>query len=118
MLCRFLQRGGLGESESVATVNTFLGLSEKDRLPSEIEKGVTLESINIELQRASDLLAGGPKLVPILYLADEEVLNSIQTADTIGIDGVNFFGYKNKRGGLVERVAQFINRERASGVKF
>ncbi len=106
MLCSYLQRGGLDDGDAARVVTAFLGMSEEGKTCSEIDHEVTLESIELELRRTSEFLKGGPKLVPILYLGDEQVESSIQAAESIGLDGVNFFVYKDEWKGMVERIAQ------------
>ena len=106
-LCRFLQRGGLSDAEAAKTINAFLGLAEDGRSVGEIDEGVTPESVDLELKRTAEMLSGGPKLVPILYLADEQVEASMKTAEGLGLDGINFFVYKDEWKELAERVSQY-----------
>lgn len=105
-LARFLRRGGLKDSKAVETVNQFLGLCEEEKAISDIDREISVESIERELTRTVQYLGGRPKLVPILYLGDELVENSVQAAASAGLDGVNFFVYKDEWSGVVERISQ------------
>jgi hypothetical protein len=107
MLARFIQRGGPEGEEAAEAVNTFLGLAESGRSIEEIDEGVTPRSVDLELERTAEMLSGGPQLVPILYLADEQVEGSMKTADDLALDGVNFFVYKDEWRDIVERVSQY-----------
>ncbi len=111
MLSRFIQRGGFGEAQAAKTVDAFLGLAEEGRSIEEIDEGVTPQSVDLELKRTAEMLSGGPRLVPILYLADEQVETSMKTADQIGLDGVNFFVFKDEWKEIVERVSQYAREE-------
>lgn len=105
MLCDYMRRGGLSDEDAAGTVNEFLGLGEQGRGCSEIDAGVTTRSIEIELQRTREFLEGGPKLVPILYLGDEQVEASVRSAGEVGLEGVNFFVYKDEWADAVDRIA-------------
>jgi len=105
-LARFLRRGGLKDSKAVETVNRFLGLCEEKKAISAIDREISVESLEQELKRTAQYLEGRPKLVPILYLGDELVENSVQAAASAGLDGVNFFVYKDEWSGVVERISQ------------
>ena len=107
-LARFLQRGGLNEAEAAGTIADFLGLSEEGRSISDIDQGTTLESIKRELQRSKEGLRGVSKIAPILYLGDEQVNASIRDAMDIGLDGVNFFTYKDELIDAIELIAKQV----------
>lgn len=105
-LARFLRRGGLKDRNAVEIVNRFLGLCEEDKTISGVDREISLESIERELTRTVVYLGGRPKVVPILYLGDELVENCVQAASSAGVDGVNFFVYKDEWSGVVERISQ------------
>ncbi len=107
-IASFLRRGGLKDATAVETVVGFLALAEEEKSVSDLDREVSLESVELELKRTHRFLKGGPKLVPILYLGDELVENSIQSASSVGMDGVNFFVYKDEWSGFVERISQCV----------
>ncbi len=106
-LSSFLRRGGLEDGKAAEVVSNFLGLSEEGKTISEIDEGVSLKSIETELRRSSELLKGVSKLVPILYLGDEQVENSVKSAGLAGLDGVNFFVYKDEWRCAIERISRY-----------
>ena len=105
-LARFLQRGGLNDADATATIADFLGLSEDGRSISDIDEGTTTESIRMELQRSKEGLRGVSKVAPILYLGDEQVITSVRDAEEMGLDGVNFFLYKDEWVDSMELIAK------------
>jgi len=108
-LIRFLIRGGIPQEESVRAVNSFLGLREAERSLEDVDQGLTVESIELELKRSLDLLGRVPELAPILYLGDERVESSVKAAEDLGLQAVNFFVYKDEWQGTLERIAQRVD---------
>jgi hypothetical protein len=113
-LCGYLRQGGSSDARAAAVVTQFLGLSEQGKSISDIDQGVSLETIRLELERTGQLLRGGPKLVPILYLGDEQVEKSVKDAKDLGLDGVDFFVYKDEWSGAVERAPQCLDSHEAA----
>jgi hypothetical protein len=107
-LARFLQRGGLDDASAASTIAGFLGMSEEGRSISEIDQGTSTETIRRELLRAKDNLRGVSKIVPILYLGDEQVITSVNDAADIGLDGVDFFLYKDEWVDAIELISKQV----------
>ncbi len=104
-LARYVKRGGLKDLKAAGLVQGFLGLNEEGKTVSEIDAEASLESVEIEMTRASSLLKGVSKRIPILYLGDEQLEKSVQAALEMDLEGVDLFVYKDEWTDAAERIA-------------
>ncbi len=107
-LARFALRGGFKENEAASIVTWFLGMPQMDII-EKIDQAIPKEVVAAESNRSVKLMSTGPDVVPIIYLGDEEVAATASLVSRTGVQGINFFTYRDELEPAIEMVSKQLS---------
>jgi len=103
----------LAEEELIGVLYRVFGF-QGEEYPLSINKlfedCLPLSSLKIEFQAAKRLLAGRSELHPIIMLDDPQIEQAVRLAVETGLDGIDFFSFREEEKNMIIRVSEAIRK--------
>jgi hypothetical protein len=103
----------LPEAELISLLYRVFGLQEEGfpmSLNRLFEDCLPLSVLKAEFQAAKRLIAGRSELHPIIMLDDPQIEQAVRLASETGLDGVDFFSFREEEKNMISRISEAIGK--------